>query len=157
MPLSKTQDTLVGLFVACGIAGLFFMALQISNLGNYNKKDIYTISARFDNAGGLKVKAPVAMAGVRIGRITAITFDKKSYQAVVEMSIESKYDTLPDDTTASVFTSGLLGEQYISLEPGGSDEYLADKGEIDITQSAMVLEQLIGQFLFKANDSDSKD
>lgn len=156
MPLSKTQDTLVGLFVACGIAGLFYMALQISNLGSYNNNDIYTISARFDNAGGLKVKAPVSMAGVRIGRITAITFDKKSYQAVVEMSIESKYDTLPDDSTASVFTSGLLGEQYISLDPGGSEQYLTDNSEIDITQSALVLEELIGQFLFKDKDADSE-
>ncbi|WP_031433950.1 outer membrane lipid asymmetry maintenance protein MlaD [Methylomarinum vadi] len=149
MTHSYTQDTLVGLFVACGIAALFYMSLQISNLGTYNNGESYKITARFENSGGLKVKSPVTVAGVRIGRVSAITFDKKNYQSVVEMSIESQYDTLPDDTTASIYTAGLLGEQYVSLEPGGSLEYLTDNGEIEITQSAIVLEEVIGQFLFK--------
>ncbi len=149
MQHSLTQDTLVGLFVACGIGALFFMALQISNLGTYSNNDSYTISARFENSGGLKVKSPVSVAGVRIGRVSAINFDNQTYESVVEMNIESQYNTLPDDTSASIFTAGLLGEQYVSLEPGGSEQYLSDNGMIEITQSAIVLEEVIGQFLFK--------
>lgn len=147
MQNSYTQDTLVGLFVACGIGALFFMALQISNLGSYSGKDSYTIIANFSNSGSLKVKSPVSVAGVRIGRVSAITFDKDTYESVVEMRIDSQYDTLPDDTIASIFTAGLLGEQYINLEPGGSEKYLSNNSVIDITQSAIVMEELIGQFL----------
>ncbi len=150
MQHSYTQDTLVGLFVACGIGALFFMALQVSNLGAYNHQESYLITARFENSGGLKVKSPVSVAGVRIGRVTAITFDLQSYESVVEMQIEAKYNTLPDDSSASIFTAGLLGEQYISIEPGGSETYLENNSEIDLTQSAIVLEEVIGQFLFKA-------
>jgi len=150
MQHSYTQDTLVGLFVACGIGALFYMALQVSNLGTYSNSDnIYTITARFDNSGGLKVKSPVSVAGVRIGRVSAINFDNKTYESVVEMHIDSQYNTLPDDTSASIFTAGLLGEQYVSLEPGGSEQYLHNNSNIEITQSAIVLEQVIGQFLFK--------
>lgn len=149
MSHSYTQDTLVGLFVACGIAALFYMSMQISNLGTYSNTESYKIFARFENSGGLKVKSPVTVAGVRVGRVSSITFDKQNYQSVVEMSIESQYDTLPEDTTASIYTAGLLGEQYVNLEPGGSLEYLTDNGEIEITQSAIVLEEVIGQFLFK--------
>lgn len=151
MQHTRTQDTLVGLFVACGIAALFYMSMQISNLGTYNNQESFKIIARFENSGGLKVKSPVSVAGVRVGRVSAIYFDKQNYQSVVEMSIESQYDTLPDDTTASIYTAGLLGEQYINLEPGGSEEFLTDNGEIEITQSAIVLEEVIGQFLFKDN------
>ncbi len=150
MQHSYTQDTLVGLFVACGIGALFYMALQISNLGSYsNSDDSYTITARFENSGGLKVKSPVSVAGVRIGRVSSISFDNKTYESVVKMRIDSRYNTLPDDTSASIFTAGLLGEQYVSLEPGGSEEYLTDNSNIEITQSAIVLEEVIGQFLFK--------
>lgn len=148
MQNTKTQDTLVGLFVACGIAALFFMAMQISNLSSFSKADSYTITARFENSGGLKIKSPVSVAGVRIGRISDISIDKESYESIVEINIESQYK-LPDDTSASIFTAGLLGEQYISLEPGGSEEFIAPNGVIDITQSAIVLEEIIGQFLFK--------
>ena len=149
MQHSYTQDTFVGLFVACGISALFFMALQISNLGTYSRAESFTITARFENSGGLKVKSPVSVAGVRIGRVSAISFDNNTYESVVEMRIESQYDTLPDDTSASIYTAGLLGEQYVSLEPGGSEEFLRDNGNIDITQSAIILEEVIGQFLFK--------
>ncbi len=149
MQHSYTQDTLVGFFVACGISALFFMALQISNLGTYSSGTSYTITARFENSGGLKVKSPVSVAGVRIGRVSAITLDKQTFESVVEMRIESRFDTLPDDTSASIYTAGLLGEQYVSLEPGGSEEYLKDHSNIDITQSAVILEEVIGQFLFK--------
>ena len=147
-----TLDTLVGLFVAAGIAGLFFLALQVSNLSSFSSHDSYTITARFQNSGGLKVKSPVSAAGVKIGQVSAITFDPKNFESVVKMSIDSKYNSLPDDTTASIFTAGLLGEQYVSLEPGGSEEYLHNDGKIEITQPAIILEKAIGQFLFKSAD-----
>ena len=150
MQHTHTQDTLVGLFVASGIAGLFFLAMQVSNLSSFTEEDGYTITARFENAGGLKIKSPVSAAGVKIGKVSSISFDTKTYQSVVQMRIDAKYSTLPDDTTASIFTAGLLGEQYVSLEPGGSDEYLKNNGVIEITQSAIILEKAIGQFLFKS-------
>lgn len=150
MQHSNTLDTIVGLFVAAGIAGLFFLALQVSNLSSFTDHDSYTVSARFQNSGGLKVKSPVSAAGVKIGQVSAITFDPKTYESVVLMSIDSKYNTLPDDTTASIFTAGLLGEQYVNLEPGGSEEYLRNDGKIEITQPAIILEKAIGQFLFKS-------
>lgn len=156
MQHSNTQDTLVGLFVAAGIAGLFFLALQVSNLSTFIEDDNYTISASFENSGGLKVKSPVSSAGVKIGQVKAIRFDSETYQAVVEMAINSKYKNLPADTTASVFTAGLLGEQYVSLEPGGADEYLADGDKIEITQSAIILEKAIGQFLFKSAEEKAE-
>ena len=147
---TSTQDTLVGLFVASGVAGLFFLAMQVSNLSSFVDEDSYTIIARFENSGGLKPKSPVSAAGVKIGKVKSISFDPKTYESVVQMSIISKYNTLPDDTTASVFTSGLLGEQYVNLEPGGSDVFLKNNGKIEITQSAIILEKAIGQFLFKS-------
>lgn len=150
MQHSNTLDTIVGLFVAAGIAGLFFLALQVSNLSSFTDHDSYIVSARFQNSGGLKVKSPVSAAGVKIGQVSAITFDPKTYESVVLMSIDSKYNTLPDDTTASIFTAGLLGEQYVNLEPGGSEEYLRNDGTIEITQPAIILEKAIGQFLFKS-------
>ena len=145
---TKLQDTLVGFFVACGIAALFFMAMQISNLSSFSKKDVYTITARFENSGGLKVKSPVSIGGVRIGRVAAITIDNDSYESVVKIDVDLQYH-LPDDTTASIFTAGLLGEQYINLDPGGSEDFIEDNGVIDITQSAIILEEVIGQFLIK--------
>ena len=150
MQHTSTQDTFVGLFVASGIVGLFFLALQVSNLSSFTHQDSYTITARFENSGGLKVKSPVSAAGVKIGQVSAISFDRKTYQSVVKLSIDSQYNTLPEDTTASVFTAGLLGEQYVNLEPGGSDEFLKEGGKIEITQSAIILEKALGQFLFKS-------
>lgn len=147
MQHSKTQDTMVGLFVAVGIAALFYLALQISNLGSYSSGESYSIIARFQNSGGLKVKSPVSVAGVRIGRVSAITLDKESHEAVVEMRIEEQYNNLPDDSSASIYTAGLLGEQYISIDPGSSDDYLKDKSTLDITSSAIVLEEMIGKFM----------
>lgn len=150
MQHTSTQDTLVGLFVASGIVGLFFLALQVSNLSSFTAQDSYTVTARFENSGGLKVKSPVSAAGVKIGQVTAISFDPKTYESVVKLSIAKQYNTLPDDTTASVYTAGLLGEQYINLDAGGSEEYLKDGGKIDVTNSAIILEKALGQFLFKS-------
>jgi len=146
MQNTKTLDTLVGLFVASGIAALFFMAMQISNLSSLSDDTTYTVLARFENSGGLKVKSSVSLAGVNIGRVINISIDKETFQSIVKMQIESQY-SLPDDTSASIFTAGLLGEQYISLEPGGSEDAIEPNGFIDITQSALVLEEIIGQFL----------
>ncbi|MEI6146078.1 MAG: outer membrane lipid asymmetry maintenance protein MlaD [Methylococcales bacterium] len=156
MQHTSTQDTLVGLFVASGILGLFFLAMQVSNLSSFVNEDSYTITARFENSGGLKVKSPVSAAGVKIGRVTAISFDPKTYESVVKMSINSKYNTIPDDTTASIFTAGLLGEQYVNLDAGGSDTPLKNNGKIEITQSAIILEKALGQFLFKSAAEDKK-
>lgn len=150
MQHSNTQDTLVGLFVAAGIAGLFFLALQVSNLSSFTEQEGYTITARFENSGGLKVKSPVSAAGVKIGQVSNISFDPKTYESVVKMRINAEYNSIPDDTTASIFTAGLLGEQYVSLEPGGSGDFLKEDGKIEITQSAIILEKAIGQFLFKS-------
>ena len=150
MQHTSTQDTFVGLFVASGIIGLFFLAMQVSNLSSFVSEDSYTITAHFENSGGLKIKSPVSAAGVKIGRVTAINFDPKTFESVVKMSINSKYNTLPDDTTASIFTAGLLGEQYVNLDAGGSDTPLKDNGKIEITQSAIILEKALGQFLFKS-------
>ena len=149
MQHTRTQDTLVGLFVAAGIVALFFLSLQVSNIRSFMPADTYVITARFSNSGGLKVKSPVSLAGVRIGRVSNIYIDKETYESVVEMSIESKYDTLPEDTSATIYTAGLLGEQYINLDPGGSFDYLKNGGRIEITQSAIVLEEVIGRFLFQ--------
>ncbi|WKJ90997.1 outer membrane lipid asymmetry maintenance protein MlaD [Methylomonas montana] len=147
MQHSKTQDTLVGFFVASGIAALFYMALQVSNLGTYSSNDSYTVIAHFQNSGGLKVKSPVSVAGVRIGRVSAIRLDKESHESIVEMRIESQYNNLPSDSGASIYTAGLLGEQYISIDPGSSEEFLKDKSTLDITSSAIVLEEMIGKFM----------
>jgi phospholipid/cholesterol/gamma-HCH transport system substrate-binding protein len=144
----KWLETLVGLFVAAGIAALAVLAFKVSNIKSIDVAGSYRVELRFENIGGLKVKAPVTMSGVRIGRVAEIFFDKERYQAVAVLSIERQYDTLPVDTSASILTSGLLGEQYVALEAGGSDEYLKDGGQIKLTQSALVLEKLISQFLY---------
>ncbi|MSP26970.1 MAG: outer membrane lipid asymmetry maintenance protein MlaD [Methylococcales bacterium] len=156
MQHTATQDTLVGLFVTAGIAGLFFLALQVSNLSSFGSEETYTVTANFESSGGLKVKSAVSAAGVKIGKVTAIRFDPKTYQSVVSMAIESQYATLPEDTTASIFTAGLLGEQYVNLEAGGSDDVLKNGSKIDITQSAIILEKVIGQFLFKSAEEKAQ-
>lgn len=149
-------EVLVGAFMAVGFVALFFLAMSVSNLSSSPAADGYRVSARFSNAGSLKVRAPVSMAGVRVGRVEAISFDKQRYEAVVTMRIDKGVDTIPSDTFANIFTAGLLGEQYVGLEPGGSQEYLHDGDEITQTQSALILEQMIGQFLFKKAEEGGK-
>ena len=141
----RVLETWVGIFVAAGIFALVVLAFRVGNLTTADVLDAYEVRAQFENIGGLKVKSPVTMAGVRIGRVSAIGFDPENYQAVVTMSIAGSYNNIPSDTSASILTSGLLGEQYIGLEPGGSPDYLKDKSKIQLTQSAMVLEKLIGR------------
>lgn len=145
---SRAVEIVVGLFVALGVAALFMLAMRVSNIATLTEGGGYDITARFNNIGSLKVRAPVTMAGVTIGRVTDIGFDEKTYQAVVTMEIQHRYDKLPDDTSASIFTQGLLGEQYVSLEPGADQTYLKNGSRIQLTQSAVVLEQLIGHFLY---------
>ncbi|HIG06841.1 MAG: outer membrane lipid asymmetry maintenance protein MlaD [Methylococcales bacterium] len=153
MQNSKSLETLVGLFVVIGIGALLFLGLNVSNLASYSDTDGYTITARFENSGGLKVRSPVSVSGVRIGRVTAIDFDNTSYESVVQMKIGAQYNTLPDDSSASIFTAGLLGEQYIGLQTGASEEYLTQNSELELTQSAIVLEEIIGQFLFSEKEN----
>lgn len=149
---SRMVELWVGVFVAIGLAALAMLAFQVGNLSGTDIGDGYTVEARFDNIGGLSVKAPVTMAGVRIGRVSDIRVDKDQYMAVVKMEIGSRYDNLPTDTSASVLTSGLLGAQYVGLEPSGAMEFLEDGDEITLTQSALVLEHLIGQFIFSQGE-----
>jgi phospholipid/cholesterol/gamma-HCH transport system substrate-binding protein len=145
---TRTIEIAVGIFVAAGLAALFMLAMKVSNLATYGGDDGYLISARFDNIGGLKVRSPVSASGVRVGQVTDISYDSGGYEARVTMSIEPQYDKFPTDTAASIMTSGLLGEQFVSLEPGAEEEFLKPGNEIEITQSALVLEQIIGQFLY---------
>ena len=146
----------VGVFIAVGLAALLLLALKVSNLASLSDSGSYTLTARFDDIGGLKARSPATMAGVKIGRVSSIDFDDTTYEAVVTLSILPEYKNLPIDTSASIFTSGLLGEQYIGLEAGGEEEFLKDGSEIELTQSAIVLEKLIGKFMLtKAVESSS--
>jgi phospholipid/cholesterol/gamma-HCH transport system substrate-binding protein len=140
-------DLAVGFFVAIGILALVFLALKVGNLVNFTMSEGYRLETRFDNIGGLKVRAPVKSAGVVVGRIEAIQLDPETYEAVIDLRIAPEY-RFTKDTIASILTSGLLGEQYISLESGGEAEYLKNGERVMKTQSAMILEKLIGQFLF---------
>lgn len=145
---SRLVEIWVGIFVAGGLAALFMLAMQVSNLSTYSNEEGYEISARFEDISGLKVRSPVTMAGVTIGRVNDIRFDQQTFQAVVSMRIEEKYrDALPQDTSASIYTAGLLGEKYVGLEPGGAMKTLAEGDEIKLTQDSLVLEKLIGQFV----------
>ncbi len=149
---TRTIEIAVGIFVAAGIAALFMLAMKVSNLANYTGGDGYVISASFDNIGGLKVRSPVAASGVRVGQVVDIEYDSEGYEARVTMSIDPQYDKFPTDTAASVLTSGLLGEQFIGLQPGAEEEFLKAGSEIELTQSALVLEQIVGQFLYSKAD-----
>ncbi|MDH3310701.1 MAG: outer membrane lipid asymmetry maintenance protein MlaD [Gammaproteobacteria bacterium] len=152
----KSLEVWVGLFVAAGILALGMLAFKVGNLTTADVVDGYRVRANFDNVGGLKVKAAVTMAGVRVGRVTGIGFDNNKYQAVVTMDIDGKFKIIPEDSSASILTSGLLGDQYIGLEPGGSELYLKDGDVIRTTQSALVLEKLVGQVIFdRANEPGS--
>ena len=148
--MSKTTqlEILVGAFMAAGFLALFFLAMQVSNLGTVHSGDSYKVTARFDNIGGLKVKAPVTLAGVEVGRVLDIYYDAKDFRAVTVLGIYSQYKTIPDDTFAKILTAGLLGEQYVGLDPGGSEQVLKEGSEIAVTQSALVLEEVIGQFIY---------
>lgn len=151
----KSLELWVGVFVAAGLLALAMLSFKVGNLTTADVVDGYPVQARFDNIGGLKVKAAVTMAGVRVGRVSKIEMDSDRYQALVTFDIDGRYDKLPVDTSASILTSGLLGDQYIGLDPGGDEEYLKAGSTIRLTQSAVVLEKLISQVLFqKASEGD---
>ncbi len=149
---SRKIEILVGFFIVAAIAAFFMLAMSVSNLSSYGGGEQYTIEARFDNVGGLKVRSPVSAGGVRIGRVTDIQYSSETYEAIVSMAIDMQYDKFPLDTAASILTSGLLGEQFVGFDPGAEEDYLKDGDTIDLTQSALVLEQIIGQFLYSQAD-----
>ena len=149
----RSIEIMVGAFVLLGIVGVLFLALKAANLGSFSSGDTYPLMAKFDNIGGLKVRAPVRSAGVTIGRVASITFDAKSYQGMVRLDLQRDAQ-FPSDSSARILTSGLLGDQYVGLEPGAGDKPFAAGDTITQTQSAVVLESLISQFLFnKAEDA----
>jgi phospholipid/cholesterol/gamma-HCH transport system substrate-binding protein len=148
-------DLWVGIFVAAGFAGLLFLALKVGNLASFSTAQTYQVHAKFANIGGLKVRAPVKSAGVVVGRIADIRFDNESYEAIVSMNLDTAYQ-FPRDTTAKILTSGLLGEQYVGLEAGGDGVMLKTGDRLRLTQSAVVLENLISQFLF-SKAAEGKD
>ncbi|MDH4235136.1 MAG: outer membrane lipid asymmetry maintenance protein MlaD [Gallionella sp.] len=150
-----TIDLWVGIFVVAGIAALVMLAMKVGNLSTYNVSDSYQVYAYFSNIGGLKPKASIKSAGVLVGRVTGITLDTERYQAKVEMSLDKRYQ-FPQDTFASILTSGLLGEQYIGLMPGGDDLMLKNGEQLKKTQSAVVLEDLIGKFIYNKAEEPAK-
>ena len=149
-----TLDLWVGIFVVAGIVAVLFLALKVGNLGGFDNSETYEIRASFQNIGGLKARAPVKSAGVVVGRVAEIGFDSKSYEASVTLKLDARYP-FPRDSSASIMTSGLLGEQYISLDAGGEEKMLVNGDTLKITQGAVVLENLIGQFLYNKNDSQT--
>ncbi|MCR4297406.1 MAG: outer membrane lipid asymmetry maintenance protein MlaD [Gallionella sp.] len=150
-----TMDLWVGVFVVAGIGALVMLALKVGNLGTYNVSEAYQVHAYFSNIGGLKPKASIKSAGVLVGRVTDITLDTERYEAKVVMSLDKRYQ-FPKDTFANILTSGLLGEQYIGLMPGGDDQMLKNGEQLKMTQSAVVLEDMIGKFLYSKADEPAK-
>lgn len=152
----KSLDLWVGVFMLLGFAALLMLAFRVGNLGAERVQETYSVVARFDNIGGLKSKAPVKSAGVLVGRVSEIKFDNDKYQAIATLTLDKRYQ-FPKDTTASILTSGLLGEVYIGLDAGGDEKNLAAGDTVKLTQSAVVLERLIGQFMFgKAAEGNDK-
>ena len=153
---NRSLEVWVGIFMIAGIAALAMLAIQVSSAGTGSGRT-YRIEARFDNVGGLNIKAPVMIGGVRVGRVGDIWKDREDYVPVVGLDIQSEYDTLPDDTGASILTSGLLGAQFVGLSPGSSEFFLEAGDAIEFTQSAIQLESLISQFMFSQGKSKSGD
>ena len=144
---TRVIEIWVGIFIAAGMAALFMLAMKVSNLSTYTGDEGYEVTARFEDVSGLKVRSPVTMAGVRIGRVKEIKFDDKALQAIVVMEIGARHNMLPKDSSASIYTAGLLGEKYVGLEAGGDQKSLVQGDEIKLTQDSLVLEKLIGQFV----------
>ena len=156
MDSTRTRNLGTGLFIFLGFTALLFLATQTTDMDEYRGATGFRVTARFDDVAGLKVRAPITMAGVNIGRVESIKFDNNRLDAVVTLRIEPQFNRIPDDSDASILTAGLLGSKYIGMGPGGSDNYLKDNSEIEITQSAVVLEQLIGKFLFSQGEKNDQ-
>lgn len=152
----STIDIWVGVLVASGLAALLFLALKVGNLASISTSEVYQVQAKFANIGGLKVRAPIKSAGVVVGRVADVHFDNDSYEAVVTMNVDGRFK-FPRDTAAKILTSGLLGEQYVGLEAGGDSVMLKGGDRVKLTQSAVVLENLISQFMFSKAQEGSKD
>lgn len=151
-----TIDLWVGIFVALGVAALLGLAMKVGNLTTSSIGETYTVSANFENIGGLKTRAPVKSAGVVVGRVADISFDAATFEAVVSLAVDKRY-SFPKDTFANIYTAGLLGEQYIGLEAGGDEVNLANGDKINQTQDAVILEKMISQFLYSKASEDTKD
>src|ERR1700678_473629 len=158
MRRSRSLNLGTGAFVLLGFAALFFLTTQTTSRGlSFASPPHYDLTAKFDNIGDLKVGAPVSMSGVEMGRVSKITFDTKEYKAVVTMRMDARYNQIPTDSDASIYTQGLLGGKFIGLTAGGADTYLKDKNQIDFTQSAFILENMIGQVLANFKGSSQSD
>ncbi|HNP65193.1 MAG TPA: outer membrane lipid asymmetry maintenance protein MlaD [Woeseiaceae bacterium] len=156
MQQTRSVEIGTGLFVLLGMSALFFLTTQTTGGDTFSASDTFQVEARFENVGSLKSRAPVSMSGVTIGRVTSVAFDPDTLDAKVTFVIDAKYNKIPDDSDASILTSGLLGSQYIGLQAGGSDTYLEDGSEVYFTQSAIVLENLIGKFLVSSSSGDDE-
>ena len=143
-----TMELSTGLFVLLGFAALLFMVTQITARGLTLNEQNYRLTARFDNVGSLKIGAPVSMGGVSIGRVEAIDYDSKLYKAVARLAIQTRFSRIPNDSDVAIYTAGLLGGQYVGITPGGAETFFKEGDQIDLTQSAVVLENLISKFLF---------
>lgn len=150
MQQTRSVELGTGLFVLLGVGALFFLTTQTTGSDAFSGRETFKVTARFENVGSLKTRAPVAMSGVTIGRVTDVRFDPKRLNAEVTFEIDKRYGEIPDDSDASILTSGLLGSQYLGLAPGGSDMYLKEGSEVQFTQSAVVLENLISKYLFSS-------
>ncbi len=151
---SRTTEILVGIFMLLFFGAMLVLALRVSDLTGVGSGAGYTLTAEFENVGGLKSGAPVSAGGVRIGQVESIEYDSEIYSALVTMAVDAQYDAFPLDTTASIYTAGLLGEQYVGFEPGAEEDFLADGDRMELTQSALVLERLIGQVLFSRSGTE---
>ena len=157
MQQTRSVELGTGLFVLLGLAALFFLITQTTGGNAFSASDAYTVTARFEHVGSLTDRAPVSMSGVTIGRVTSVEFDPVALNAVVTFMIDSRFKQIPEDSDASILTAGLLGSQYIGIQPGGSDIYLEEGSEIQFTQSAIVIENLISKYLFsQGSDSGSE-
>jgi phospholipid/cholesterol/gamma-HCH transport system substrate-binding protein len=156
MQQTRSVELGTGLFVLLGLAALFFLTTQTTGSDTFSGSETYKVSARFDNIGSLKSRAPVSMSGVTIGRVTSVRFDPEQLNAEVIFEIGKQYSQIPDDSDASILTAGLLGSQYIGLQAGGSDTYLESGSEIMFTQSAIVIENLISKYLFSQSSDGAK-
>lgn len=154
MQQTRSVELGTGLFVLLGVGALFFLTTQTTGSDAFEANDTYTVTARFDNVGSLKSRAPVAMSGVTIGRVKAVRFDPERLNAEVTFVIDQQYDAIPEDSDASILTAGLLGSQYIGLQAGGSDMFLEEGSEIQFTQSAIVIENLISKYLFNSGGDE---
>jgi len=155
MQQTRSVELGTGLFVLLGLAALFFLTTQTTGSSDFSASEAFEVTAHFENVGSLKDRAPVSMSGVTIGRVTSVVFDPHLLNAVVTFMIDNRFDEIPEDSDASILTSGLLGSQYIGLQPGGSEFSLEEGSEIQFTQSAIVIENLISKYLFN-QDSDSE-